>query len=162
MGTTNKGNAMMLSTPSEHEIVTTRVFEAPRSLVWAVWTQPEHLPHWMLGPDGWSMTACDTDVRPGGAWHYEWSHRDGGAMQMDGVYQEVDEPARMVSTENWGGEWAETLNTVELAEQDGRTTVTLTVRYPSKDARDAALQTGMTDGMAISYDRAEQYLRTLV
>jgi uncharacterized protein YndB with AHSA1/START domain len=161
MGTMNERNAMMLSTPSELEIVTTRVFDAPRELVWAVWTRPEHLPHWMFGPEGWTMTACDADVRPGGAWHYEWSHTDGSVMQMEGVYQEVAEPELLVSTENWGGDWEETLNTVVLSELDERTTVTLTVRYPSKKARDAALQTGMTDGMALSYDRAEDYLLTL-
>jgi uncharacterized protein YndB with AHSA1/START domain len=140
----------------------TRVFDAPRRLVFEAWTNPEHLPHWMLGPDGWTMSVCEIDLRPGGAWHYAWSHVDGTEMEMRGVYQEVSPPERLVSTEAWGGDWPETINTLLLTEQDGKTAMTSTVRYPSKEALDAALKTGMKEGMNLSFDRMEAYLRTLV
>ena len=102
----------------------TRVFDAPRRLVFEAWTNPEHLPHWMLGPEGWTMPVCEIDLRPGGAWHFVWHHADGTEMEMRGVYREIVPPERLVSTESWGGDWPETLNTLHLAEQDGKTTVT--------------------------------------
>jgi uncharacterized protein YndB with AHSA1/START domain len=80
---------------------------------------------------------------------------------MHGVYREIVPPERLVSTESWGGPWPETVNTLTLAENDGKTTVTLTILYPSKDAREAALQTGMKDGMAASFDRLAEYVRTM-
>ncbi len=80
---------------------------------------------------------------------------------MVGVYREVTPPERLVSTESWGGEWPETLNTLSLFEKDGRTTITLTVLYLSKEARAAALQTGMKEGASQSFDRLAEYLRTM-
>jgi uncharacterized protein YndB with AHSA1/START domain len=156
---TNAGN-LAVSTPSDREIVITRVFNAPRRLVFKAWTDPEYLPHWMLGPDGWTMPVCEIDLRPGGAWHFVWRRADGTEMAMRGVYREVTPPERLVSTESWGGDWPETVNTLSLSEKEGKTTVAMTVLYPSKEARDAALKTGMKEGMSQSYDRLEAYLRT--
>jgi uncharacterized protein YndB with AHSA1/START domain len=82
-------------------------------------------------------------------------------MEMRGVYREVKPPERLVSTENWGGNWPETINTLVLSEKDGKTTMTLTVLYPSKEARDAAMKTGMTDGADVSFDRLAEHLRTM-
>lgn len=70
------------STPSDREVLITRVVEAPRRLVFEAWTRPEHVPHWMLGPPGWSMPVCEIDLRPGGAWHFAW--RPGVAVAMCG------------------------------------------------------------------------------
>jgi uncharacterized protein YndB with AHSA1/START domain len=153
--------AVTTTTPSDREVVVTRVFDAPRTLVFDAWTRPEHLPHWMLGPEGWTMPVCEVDLRPGGARRSVWRRADGAEMEISGVYREVARPERLVSTESWGGDWPETLNTLSLAEEHGRTTITLTVLYPSKEARDAALQTGMTDGMSQGFDRLDAYLRTL-
>ena len=139
----------------------TRVFDAPRRLVWEAWTNPEHLPHWMLGPSGWTMPVCEIDLRPGGAWHFVWRHADGNEMEMRGVYREVTPPERLVSTESWGGDWPETLNTLILAEQDGKTTITQRVLYPSKEAREAALRTGMKHGVSLSFNRLDEHLRTI-
>ena len=139
----------------------TRVFDAPRRLVFEAWTNPEHLPHWMLGPEGWTMPVCEIDLRPGGAWHFVWRHSDGTEMEMRGVYQEIVPPERLVSTESWGGDWPETLNTLILSEEDGKTTITQTVLYPSKEARDAALKTGMKEGVSQSFDRLAEYLRNM-
>ncbi|HEU4450638.1 MAG TPA: SRPBCC family protein [Gaiellaceae bacterium] len=161
MATANRVGTTTLTTPSEREAVITRVVEAPRSLVWEAWTSPEHLPHWLLGPDGWTMPVCELDLRPGGAWHFVWRRSDGTEMEMHGVYREIVPPERLVNTESWGGDWPETVNTLVLTEEDGKTTITLTVLYPSEEARDAALGTGMKDGADMSFDRLAAYLRTL-
>ena len=161
MTTENGVGVTTYTTPSDQEIVSTRVVDAPRKLVWEAWTDPEHLPHWMLGPAGWTMPVCEIDLRPGGAWRYVWRNSDGSEMEMHGVYKEVSPPERLVSTESWGGDWPETLNTLLLAEQDGTTTITNIARYPSREARDAALQTGMKEGMSESFNRLADYVRTM-
>jgi uncharacterized protein YndB with AHSA1/START domain len=154
-----KGSAVLTVTmPTDREVAITRVFDAPRRLVFEAWTSPEHLPHWMLGPEGWTMPVCEIDLRPGGSWHFVWRRSDGTEMGMHGVYREITPPERLVCTESWGGNWPETLNTLVLTEEAGKTTATLTILYPSKDARDAALQTGMKDGVAVSFDRLAEYL----
>ena len=135
-----------------------RTLDAPRQLVFAAHTDPKHVPNWLLGPDGWTMPICEIDLRPGGAWRFVWRKSDGSEMSMHGVYQEVVPPERVVSTELWGGDWPETLTTLLLTEENGRTTITQKVRYPSRAIRDAALKTGMVDGMAAGYDRLEAYL----
>jgi len=149
------------TTPSDREITMKRVFNAPRSLVFEAHTDPRHPPRWMLGPDGWTMTVCEIDLRVGGEWHFVWSNTDGSAMEMRGIYQEVRPPARLVNTESWGPEYPETLNTMDLTEEDGRTTLTTTMLFPTKAARDAALGTGMKAGISLSYDRLAKHLESL-
>jgi len=161
MTTANKVNETMYTTPSDREILGTRVVDAPRELVWEAWTNPEHVPHWLLGPEGWTMPVCEIDLRPGGAWHFVWRRSDGTEMGMRGEYREVEPPERLVHTESWGGDWPETLNTLILSEEDGKTTMAQTILYPSKEARDAALATGMTKGASISFERLDEYLRTM-
>lgn len=161
MSTRDEVGATTFTTPSELEIVATRVFEAPRTLVWEAWTRPEHLPNWMVGPPGWSMPVCEIDLRLGGEWHFVWRKDDDSEMEMRGVYREIQPPERLVSSSSWGPEWPETVETLSLAEEDGRTTVTQTVLYPSQEARDAAAATGMKDGMSLGFDRLDEYLRTL-
>ena len=157
----NRSAATTLTMPSDREIVVTRVFDAPRRLVWEVWTSPEHLPHWMLGPEGWTMPVCEIDLRPGGAHRSVWRHTDGAEMEIRGVYQEITPPERLVSTEAWGGDWPETLNTLVLTEEEGKTTTVCRVLYPSKEARDKALGTGMKEGWAESYGHLNEYLPTM-
>jgi uncharacterized protein YndB with AHSA1/START domain len=161
MATIRRTNATIYTTPSDRESVVTRVVDAPRRLVFEAHTNPAHLPHWMLGPEGWTMPVCEIDLRPGGAWHFVWRKSDGTEMAMRGVYQEVVPPERLVSTESWGDDWPETVNTLLLSEQDGKTTITSRILYPSKEARDAALKTGMQDGMSQTYDRLAEYLATM-
>jgi uncharacterized protein YndB with AHSA1/START domain len=139
----------------------TRVFDAPRDLVWEAWTSPEHLPRWMLGPEGWSMPVCEVDLRPGGAWRFVWRHVDGNEMEMRGVYREVTPPERFVSTESWGGDWPETLNTLILTEEGDKTTAIQRVLYPSKEAREAALRTGMKERVSLSFNRLAEHLRAM-
>ena len=161
MTTANKVGETTFTTPSDREILGTRVVDAPRELVWEAWTNPEHVPHWLLGPEGWTMPVCEIDLHPGGAWHFVWRRSDGTEMEMRGAYREVEPPERLVHTESWGGDWPETLNTLILSEEDGKTTMAQTVLYPSKEARDAALATGMKKGASISFERLDEYLRTM-
>jgi uncharacterized protein YndB with AHSA1/START domain len=149
------------TTPSDREIVATRVFDAPRRLVWDAFTKPEHVSQWMLGPEGWTMPVCEIDLRPGGKWRWVWRMTDGTEMEMTGVYREVAPPERLVNTENWGGEWPETVNTIVFTEEGGRTRTVATVVYPSKEARDAAMKTGMEDGWGQSHERLDAYLPTV-
>jgi len=153
--------ATTLATPSDREIVVTRVVNAPRRLVWEAYTNPAHVPRWMLGPQGWTMPVCEIDLRIGAGWHFVWRRADGSEMAMRGVYREIVPPERLVSTEAWGGDWPETINTLLLSEEDGKTTITSRVLYPSKAARDVALKTGMLDGMTVSFDRLAEYLATI-
>ena len=108
------------------------------------------------------MPICEIDLRPGGAWRFVWRRDDGSEMEMSGVYKEIAPPERLVSTEAWGGDWPETLNTLLLTEQGGQTTIKQWVRYPSRAARDAALQTGMEDGVEESYNRLERLVSSMV
>ena len=154
------------ATPTDTEVVITRVVDAPRRLVFDAWTNPKYVPRWLTGLEGWTMPVCEIDLRPGGSWRYVWRGPDGGEMGMRGSYKEIVPPERLVSTESWGPEmtgqeWPETLNTLVLTEVGGRTTITLTITYPSKAARDAALQTGMKDGMDQGLARLDTLLKTL-
>lgn len=160
MATANETAATTFSMPSDREVLVTRVVDAPRALVFDAWTHPRHVPNWMTGPAGWTMPVCEIDLRPGGTWRFVWRREDGSEMAMSGSYREVSPPDRLVTTESWGEPWPETVNTLILTEQAGRTTMSLTILYPSKEARDAATATGMKEGMTQSYDRLAEYLRS--
>jgi len=150
---TTSTHTTTFTTPTATSVVATRTFDAPRALVFAAHTEPEHIRAWMLGPEGWTMPVCEVDLRVGGGWHFVWSKDDGSVMDMTGTYLEVDPPAQLVSSESWGPEWPSTVNTLALSEEDGRTTMTYTVEFDSEQSRDAALATGMTSGMDVSYTR---------
>jgi|HubBroStandDraft_2_1064218.scaffolds.fasta_scaffold01903_4 uncharacterized protein YndB with AHSA1/START domain len=154
-------DTLQITTPTDCEIMITRVFHAPQRLVFEAWTNPKHVPRWMLGPAGWTMPVCEIDFRPGGAWHFLWRHSDGTEMEMRGLYREVKPPERVVYTECWGGDWPETLDTLVLSEESGKTTATLTLLYPSKEARDLALKSGMQDGMVATFARLDKILPSI-
>jgi uncharacterized protein YndB with AHSA1/START domain len=148
----------------DREIVVTRVFNAPRRLVFDAYTKPELVKRWMLGPDGWSMPVCEIDLRAGGMYRYVWKNdRDGSEMGMGGVYREVVVPERIVATEVFDQAWypGEALDTIVLTEHDGTTTLTQTILYDSRATRDAVLQSPMQTGLAASYDRLEKFLPSL-
>lgn len=150
-----------VTTPADREIVFRRIVAAPQRLVFAAHTIPSHLERWLLGPEGWTMSLCEQDLRPGGAWRMAWRGPQGEELHIQGTYREVTPPERLVTTESWGGDWADSQNTTDFVEEQGHTTVTTTMRYPTKQARDRALATGMTDGMTKGYDRLDAYLRNL-
>ena len=154
---------LQVSTPSDREIAMTRVFDAPRSLVFDAFTKPELVKRWLLGPPGWSMPVCEIDLKVGGAYRYVWRHADGREMGMGGVYREIVPQERLVCTELFDEAWypGEALTTTTLAEKDGRTTVTTTVLYVSRGARDSVLKSGMERGVAASYDRLAEILASI-
>jgi uncharacterized protein YndB with AHSA1/START domain len=148
----------MFTTPTDRALVAERLVGAPREQVWEAWTSPGHLRKWMLGPPGWTMSVCEVDLRPGGASRLVWHNAEGAELEIRGMYHEILPPERLVGTESWGGEWPETRNTMELTQENGGTRMTVTIQYPSEEARNAAVQTGMKDGMSQSLDRLDEYL----
>ena len=150
-----------VTTPSEREVAITRVFDAPRTLVFDALTKPELLKRWLLGPPGNSMPICETDLRVGGGYRWVWRNdKDGKEMGVRGVFREIIPPARLVATEKFDVAWypGEATVTQSLAEEKGKTRLMLTVKYESKEARDTVLKTGMEQGIAASYDRLEEVL----
>lgn len=150
-----------LAPRGEREIVVTRVFDAPKKLVYRAFTEPALVKRWMNGPGGYSMPVCDIDLRVGGSYRYVWkSDKDGSEMGLVGEFREIVPGERIVRTETFQGAWSpgETVGTVELKESGGKTTVTTTVVYASKQVRDGMLKSGMKEGMAMSYDRLEEIL----
>jgi uncharacterized protein YndB with AHSA1/START domain len=149
------------SAVSDVEVAVTRVFDAPAQLVFDAHTVPAHVQQWMLGPEGWTMPVCEIDLRPGGAWRFGYRKDDGTEMTMTGEILEVDPPHRLVMSESWGGDWPSTVNTLELSERDGRTTLTQSMRFPTREARDTAMASGMDDGVQSSYERLDTMLARL-
>jgi uncharacterized protein YndB with AHSA1/START domain len=148
-----------VTTPSPEEIRMSRLFDAPRALVFEVMTKSEHVKQWWgrLG-DGYSVPVCEIDLRVGGAWRFVNRHPRGEAA-FYGEYREIDPPGRLVFTEIFA-DHPETVSlvTTELTEEGGKTRMTVIARYPSREVRDIVLGTGMAKGAAISYDRLEDLL----
>jgi uncharacterized protein YndB with AHSA1/START domain len=147
-----------VSTPTDREIVMTRAFNAPRERVFAAFTKPELIARWLLGPDGWSMLVCDVDLRPGGAFHYVWRNEtEDKQFGLNGDYHEVTAPKRIVHAERFDQSWypGDAHVTTTFDERDAATTVTMQISFDSRTIRDQAIESGMTDGVAISFDRLE-------
>jgi uncharacterized protein YndB with AHSA1/START domain len=152
--------------PSDREVKVTRSFRAPRLLVYRAYTEPALVGRWLLGPPGWSMPICDMDVRVGGGYRWRWrSDQDGKEFGFAGTFREVQPPSRLVHTEAYdpgsvGGGYPgpEALVTVTFAEDAGVTTVTTLIDFGSREARDAAVATGMTGGMEQSYQLLDRVL----
>jgi len=159
----SKTRTLQLTTNGDREIVMTRVFDAPRELVFEAFSKPELLKRWLLGPPGWSMVVCDVDARVGGTYRYVWKHEDGQQMGMGGTLREVAPPERIVATEKFDQAWyaGEALVTTVLIEEHGKTKLTTTILYESRATRDAVLKSGMEHGVEASYDRLEELLGTM-
>jgi uncharacterized protein YndB with AHSA1/START domain len=145
----------------EREIRMTRSFNAPASMVFDAFTKPELVKRWLLGPPGWSMPVCEMDVRVGGKYRWVWKNdKDGSTMGMGGVYREVTRPTRLVNTERFDEAWypGEGLLTTEFTERAGRTTMTGTLLYESREAREMVLESDMESGVNQSYDNLEDLL----
>jgi uncharacterized protein YndB with AHSA1/START domain len=153
---------LKVTTPGDREVAMSRVFHAPRHLVFEAWTKPELLKRWLYGPDDWELATCTVDFKVGGKIRFVWRQRGEGEkdMGMTATYREIVPPERLVLTETWDEDWTggETLVTMTFVENDGGTIFTQTVLYSSSDARDAALKTGMEHGAAHSYDRLAELL----
>src|SRR5262245_31234514 len=140
---------LKVATPTDREIVMTRVFDAPRRLVFDAFTRPELLRRW-FGPRGWSLVVCEVDLRVGGTFRFVLRGPTGKDMGMRGVYREIVPPERSVHVESFDDYPGESVVTTVLAEQEGKTTLTATVLYPSREVRDIVLQSGMEHGAAES------------
>lgn len=153
--------------PSDREVRVVRSFSAPRELVWDAHTKPELVRKWMLGPDGWSMPVCEMDVRLGGSYRWRWKNdQDGKEFGFFGKFTEVNKPARLAHEETFdpgdiGGPMSTepALVSNQFDEKNGVTTLVVTMRFPSKEARDGAVSTGMTDGMEMGYARLDAMFR---
>jgi uncharacterized protein YndB with AHSA1/START domain len=150
--------AVTLTTPTDRELVLTRVFDAPSRLVFEALTRPELLKRW-YGPAGWSLELCEIDLQVGGRWRFVIRKPDGKAVGQRGVYREVVPAERIVNTEAWE-DWdaGEMLVTTVLVERDGRTTFTSTTLFPSREVRDTLLESGMADHADELYDQLARLL----
>lgn len=151
--------------PSDTEVRVTRRFFAPRKLVFRAYTEPALMQRWLLGPPGWSMPVCEMDLRVGGSYRWRWKNdEDGKQFGFHGEFLDIVPPARIVSSEFYdpmdvGGDMGEgTTVSVTFDETDGVTTMTTNMEFKSQADRDAAVSTGMTDGMEMSYRLLDEVL----
>jgi uncharacterized protein YndB with AHSA1/START domain len=153
--------SLIVTTRDDRDIVLTRTFNAPNKLVFDAWTRPELLVRW-YGARGWQLIECDVDLRVGGTWRFVSRGPDGDTMVQSGVYQEISPPDRLVYTERFADQSypGETLVTHVFAPRGARTTVTSTLRYPSRDARDIVLRYPMARGVGEGFDRLDELLVT--
>ena len=162
VGSAANSHTFTVTTPSDQEIRMTRLFDAPRHLVFEAMTRPEHVKRWWgcLG-DGYSVPVCEIDLRIGGRWRFVNRHPKGEAA-FHGEYREVTPPGRVVFTEIFEDfPDVESVVTAELSDEGGKTRLTATVRYPSTEVRDMVMSTGMSTGAGISYDRLEDLVAEL-
>jgi uncharacterized protein YndB with AHSA1/START domain len=162
---TRESSTLTVTTPSDLEVMMTRTFDAPRHLVYEAWTKPAPLRRW-FGGEGGELIVCDIDLRVGGSFRFVWRLREGGEMGFGGAYREIVPNERIVVTENFDPPYdqemgGEAVTTTTLVERDGKTTLTSTTRYRSREARDGAIATGMEEGAAETFDRLAALLPTL-
>lgn len=151
--------------PSDREIAVTRVFDAPRDLVWKAWTRAEHLSQWW-GPKDWTLPVCEVDFRPGGTWFYCMQEPPDGMLACGKVfYTEIDEPNRFVFRDTFVDPdgnalkgMPESLSTVEFIEENGKTTVINLTIYESKEDRDKVIEMGVQEGISQTLDRLDTLL----
>lgn len=162
--TTTINSKAQVSLPSDTEVRVARDFKAPRRLVWQAHTDPQLFQRWIGGYPGWSMPVCEMDVRVGGKYRWSWrSDEDGKEFGFYGDYREVDAPEKIVQAEYYdpgtlGGPMptSPAITRTTFTENNGITTLVTLIRYDSKESRDGAISTGMTDGMETSYQRLDE------
>lgn len=162
--TMSKKRKTQITLPSDVEIVVTRTFDAPRKLVWKLWTQAEHLTQWW-GPEGWTLPVCEIDLRPGGTWFYCMQGPDNMLACGKAHYLEITEPERLVYQDTFVDSEGHVLEgmpvaqiTIEFIEQDGVTTIIDKAVYETKADRDRVIEMGMEAGIDQTLDRLETYL----
>jgi uncharacterized protein YndB with AHSA1/START domain len=148
---------LQVTMPTDNEIVLTRVFDAPRQMVYDAFSKPELLKRW-FGPHGWSLAVCEVDHRVGGGFRFVLEGPNGQRMGMRGVYRELQPPNRSVHVESYDDYPGESIVTSVFTEEMGRTTLTATVAYPSREIRDLVAKSGMEHGAAESYDKLADML----
>ncbi len=161
----NEKQKTRVTLPSDREILIVRTFDAPRDLVWEMWSRAEHLAHWW-GPKGWTLPVCEVDFRPGGTWFYCMQGPDGMLSCGKSFYEEIEKPSRIVLRDIFVDREGNPLEGLPEAktstlflEQDGKTTVRSTVLYATKADRDRVVEMGMEAGIDQTLDRLEAYLQ---
>jgi uncharacterized protein YndB with AHSA1/START domain len=158
MAATSSGTATV-TLPTDRQILITREFDAPRHLVYKAWTTPELVKRWWHANRG-QVTVAEIDLRVGGTWRYVSVTESGVEVAFHGEYRELVPNERLVSTEVYEGipdaEQHAALNTLTLTERDGRTLLTVLVEHPSREGRDAHINSGMEPGMQDAFDLLEQ------
>lgn len=155
-------DSFVTTTQGDRNIVMTRLFDAPRQLVFEALTQPEHIRRWWgCLEEGYSVPVCEVDLRVGGAWRFV-NRLPGGEAEFYGEYREIAPPDRLVFSEIYAPfPDAESLVTTVLTEEDGQTRMTATITYKSEEVRKMVLGTGMEQGAGLSYDRLEELVGKL-
>jgi uncharacterized protein YndB with AHSA1/START domain len=151
----------LIADPGKTSFTTRRVVDAPRALVYEAFTKPEHLKRWM-GPRHLTMVVCDSDFRVGGRYRFVLRAPDGQEAAFHGEFREIVPPERIVRTfifEPYPD--AEALETMQLDERDGKTTITTTTLHKTVESRDGHLGSGMEAGMTEGYARLDELLAGL-
>jgi uncharacterized protein YndB with AHSA1/START domain len=150
-----------LTTPSDREIVMSRVFDAPRKLVFEAHSSCEHMSRWW-GPRRYEVASCEIDFRPGGAWRIVHRGAEGEEHGFRGEFREIDPPERLTWTFEYEGMPGHvSVQTVTFDEEDGKTRLTATAMFDSKEDRDGMMSSGMEEGAAETWDRLDEYLSVL-
>ncbi|MGH2607853.1 MAG: SRPBCC family protein [Tepidiformaceae bacterium] len=154
-----RNDSLTITLPSDREIVGSRTFDAPRGLVFEAHTKPEHLVHWW-GLE--SLSVCEVDLRPGGAWRFVERNAKGEEFGFRGEYREISPPERLVYTFEYDGMPGQgSIETLTFEERDGRTIVSSHTLFDSREDRDAMLESGMEEGANVTYNRLDAYLEKL-
>jgi len=154
-------NSAVVTLPSDTQILITRVFDAPRQLVYRAYTTPELIRRWWSGDRG-EVTSAEVDLRPGGSWRYVMTANAGFEVAFHGEYQEIIPGERIVATEVYeGAPDAAAVTTTTFTEHAGRTTLEILVQHISRENRDLHLNSGMEAGMQESMNHLDQVARTL-
>jgi uncharacterized protein YndB with AHSA1/START domain len=159
----NPGFKTEVATPGERDVVVRRRFRAPASLVWRSYTEPPLVKRWLLGPPGWSMPVCEIDLRVGGTYRYRWrSEKDGTEFGFVGTFETID-PERRIVNKEWPEDvvMPEARIVVDFVPLGDMTELVMTISYEDTQTRKAALDTGMTDGMGMSFNNLDAVLEDL-
>jgi len=154
-------SALTVTLPSDREIQMTRLFDAPRELIFEAYTSCEHLARWW-GPRKYELSSCKMDFRPGGKYRFVHSGPDGEEHGFRGEYREIVEPERIVSTFEWEGLPGHiSIDTLTLTEENGKTRYTIVSLFDSVEDRDGMLQSGMEGGANESMERLDELLQQM-
>jgi uncharacterized protein YndB with AHSA1/START domain len=158
---TTGSDTLKVTTPSDREIHITRMFDAPREMVFEAHSSCEHMSNWW-GPRKYEFASCEIDFRPGGKWRVVHRAEGQDDQGFRGEYREIVPPERIVWTFEWEGAPGQvSVETLTLEEHDGKTLLTANAVYDTVEDRDGMLQSGMEEGMIETYERLDEYLEVL-
>lgn len=157
---TEDARTATIALPSDREIVITRTFDAPRTVVFDAWTNAEHVAHWW-DPSGIPLAHCEIDLRPDGRFRFVHDGPDGVGHAFTGTYREIVPPSRLTFTTQVSPSGPTTIGTLDFQEHEGRTTLTITMACESMADRDALLEMRVDVGTARTLDNLGRYVGTI-